>query len=305
MNFEFFQDIADLTILRDEPLKNHSSYRIGGPADLIVIPQTMEALKAILLKLKEQKLPYIILSQGTNVLFPDRGVSTTIIKIDPSAEFANFIKMQSAQGKSYINSGAGTPKADLVKFSLENSIDGFSFLAGIPGTLGGGIKMNAGTADGKFSAAVKSFTVITSSGDTKTYKNPSHLFSYRKLDIPGDEIIISMLLYTREGDSGIIRDKISEIIYLRKKKHPLSYPTCGCIFKNPPHAPAGLLIEKNKLKGYTVGGARVSELHGNFIVNSGEATSKDVTDVISHVKEVILKNEKIELHEEVVIIQES
>lgn len=293
----------DLDVYHNEPLKLHSTYKIGAEAKVLVVPKTMVALKKVLDIVKASKVPHLVIGQGSNILFPDEPLNQVVIKINPESRFLNYINTTMVHGKECIEAGAGTTKEKLVTYSFEHSLTGFEFLSGIPGTLGGGIKMNAGTSDGKYEDIVKSFTTINLAGKLKNYTNARQYFSYRKLDIPDDEIIINITFFARKGIKDKIKEKIDDIRDLRRHKHPLHFPNCGSVFKNPPHIPAGLLIEKNKLKGYTVGDAQVSDLHGNFIVNLGNATAKDVKAVIEHVKNTIMERENILLHEEVIIVE--
>jgi UDP-N-acetylmuramate dehydrogenase len=302
MDFSKF-NINDLEVLQNEPLSRHSTYSIGGKAKFLIIPGSDTALSKALEIINNNKLRFMVIGKGSNILFPDEGYNGIVLKLDPNAKFLNYINITEKYSKPCILAGAGTLKSDLVNFSIQNSITGFEFLAGIPGTLGGGIRMNAGTSKGKFQNIVKGFETISISGHKKVYNSPGSLFEYRKLNIPSDEIVTSLQFFLHKGEQEKIKKEIDEINTLRKTKHPLQYPNCGSVFKNPPHAPAGLLIEKNNLKGYTIGGARISELHGNFIINTGNAKAEDVKKLISHIKKVIFESEKINLEEEVIIVE--
>jgi UDP-N-acetylmuramate dehydrogenase len=297
------EKMQDILFLENESLSNHSYLKIGGRAKYFLYPQSKEGLIKVLKFLKQCECPFLIIGQGSNILFPDENFNGVVLKINPKAHFLNFIEIENIYGKDFISVGAGTLKSDLLKFALEKSFSNFSFLAGIPGTVGGGLKMNAGTSNGSFSSVVKSIKTIDLNGREKIYKNTENFFEYRKLNLPSDEILVCALLYTTRGDKNKIRFEIDKINNLRIQKHPLDLPNCGSVFKNPPFAPAGILIERNNLKGFRIGGAEISQKHGNFIVNTGGATSEDFKKMIEHIKKVIYDKEKIELKEEVVIIK--
>ncbi|MFC1496625.1 UDP-N-acetylmuramate dehydrogenase [Candidatus Margulisiibacteriota bacterium] len=271
-------------------LKNHTTFRIGGPAELFAIPSNIDELQK-LLKTNRQKL--FILGGGSNLLVSDSGFAGLVIK----TEKINYIKRSGNQ----ITAGAGTPLPKLIRYLSNAGLSGLEQLAGIPGTVGGAVKGNAGangSAIGEYVEIVKGFT---NKGKQKKYSKKRLKFSYRKSSISG--IIYEVVFKFKKSSKKIIQQRIKKAIQERKKKQPWGEYSAGSIFKNPKGMSAWRLIEGVGLKGQRVGGAMVSKKHANFIVNCGNATAQDVKKLILKMKTTIEKKFKILLRNEVVFVE--
>ncbi|MGB9730954.1 MULTISPECIES: UDP-N-acetylmuramate dehydrogenase [Calditerrivibrio] len=280
-------------IRSNEPLGNHCSYKTGGPARFFAEPKNNLELKLTWDFLHERNLRYIVIGNGTNVLFDDAGFDGVVLSLKKLNRFMII-------DKNILTAGSGILLDDMVVFSIINNLSGIEHLSGIPGTVGGAIYMNAGAFDTEIKDVVYSVEIFKD-GKFTTLKASELSFSYRKSSIK-DEIIVSgsFKLNFAKNDLKKIRE---EILNKRGEKQPLEYPSCGSVFKRPSGTYAGKLIEECGLKGFSIGGAKVSEKHSNFIINFNNASSKDIKDLISHVKMVVFQKTGIKLEEEVKIIE--
>jgi UDP-N-acetylmuramate dehydrogenase len=310
-----------MEIRKNVSLKNYSTFKIGGKAKYFtIVKTTKEILKAILWA-KENKIPFFILGGGSNVLFPDEGFNGLVIKMQNAK-----CKMQNENSKFKIICGAGLPLMKLVLKCVKIGATGLENLAGIPGTLGGAIWGNAGAFGREIGDLVKEVKVLnveSSKLEIKRLKNKDCKFSYRDSIFKRKKnwIILEATLKLKKGNKKEIERKIKEILKLRKEKQPLEFPSAGSVFKNVPvkdlpkkikekfkdkikngFLPAGLLIDVAGLKGYRIGGAKISEKHANFIVNLGKAKAKDVLELIRLIKRKIKRKFGVELKEEIQII---
>ncbi len=280
-------------IKSNEPLSKHCSYKTGGPARFFAEPKNNLELMLIWNFLQEKKLRYLVIGNGTNVLFDDAGFDGLILSLKKLNRFMII-------DKNILTAGSGILLDDMVLFSIINNLSGIEHLSGIPGTVGGAIYMNAGAFDTEIKDILYSVEIFKD-GEFTTLKASELSFSYRKSSIK-DEIVVSgsFKLNFAKNDPHKIRD---DILNKRGEKQPLEYPSCGSVFKRPPGTYAGKLIEECGLKGFSIGGAKVSEKHSNFIINFNNASSKDIKDLISHVKMVVFQKTGIMLEEEVKIIE--
>ncbi|ADR18043.1 UDP-N-acetylmuramate dehydrogenase [Calditerrivibrio nitroreducens] len=280
-------------IKSNEPLSKHCSYKTGGPARFFAEPKNNLELMLIWNFLQEKKLRYLVIGNGTNVLFDDAGFDGLILSLKKLNRFMII-------DKNILTAGSGILLDDMVLFSIINNLSGIEHLSGIPGTVGGAIYMNAGAFDTEIKDVLYSVEIFKD-GEFTTLKASELSFSYRKSSIK-DEIVVSgsFKLNFAKNDPHKIRD---DILNKRGEKQPLEYPSCGSVFKRPPGTYAGKLIEECGLKGFSIGGAKVSEKHSNFIINFNNASSKDIKDLISHVKMVVFQKTGIMLEEEVKIIE--
>lgn len=285
-------------ILIDEPMSKHISFRVGGPADILVKPSSEEQIKEILTFAKKENIPYLIMGNGSNLLVKDGGIRGIVIKI--SDNFNDF----SVEGKT-VTAQSGAMLSFMGKAIMRNNLTGFEFAAGIPGTLGGAIAMNAGAYGGEMKDIVKSVRLINSEGDIVELTNEEMQFAYRKSLLNKEEyIVLSAIIELEEGNYEEIRDRMKDLTNKRVTKQPLNLPSAGSTFKRPEGYFAAKLIEDSGLKGLTLRGAQVSDKHCGFVVNLGGAKAKDILDLIYVVKSTVYSKYGVMLEEEVKIIGE-
>jgi UDP-N-acetylmuramate dehydrogenase len=287
-----------LVIHKDEPLKNHSTYKIGGPADYFVIPETRDALIELIRTIKKQGIPYFIVGKGSNVLFSDKGFRGVVISLEKAA---NQI-IQKGSCKIYV--GAGVLLQDLVTYAEEHEIEGFDYLSGIPGTVGGALIMNAGAFVGEIGDRVIWVDVIEENGNLEIIYHNEIGFGYRKARELENKIVLGALLEGMKGQLEMLRENRMNYIQRRNQKQPLEFGSCGSVFKRPPGNYAGTLIEKAGCKGMRIGDAMVSTKHANFIVNLGNARASDVYELIKKVREIVYRKFGVLLEPEVKFVGE-
>ena len=294
------KDIPNLKIYIDEPMSKHTSFKIGGNADIFIKATSIDEIKKVLEFVNKENIKLTVIGNGSNLLVKDNGIrgitmQTCIdeIKIDDKNEFV------------YVNVTNGVKLASLAVNLQKQGIAGFEFASGIPGSIGGAIRMNAGAYGGEFKDIVEDVTFITRNGNIETLKNEDLDFSYRHskfCDVDG--IILSATLKLSKGDSKEIRKKMDDNFNHRKEKQPIELPSAGSTFKRGEDFISAKLIDDAGLKGYKIGGAQVSEKHAGFVVNVESATAKDVIDLINYIKEVVYNKFRKELKEEIEIIGE-
>ncbi len=285
------KDLPD--IRTNVPLKNHTTFRIGGPARFFFIAKTKENLIKAIQAANKNNLPFFILGHGSNLLVCDKGYDGLVIKL----QFENC-KLQ----EKSLYAEAGAKLANLVKLSLNRELTGLEWAAGIPGTIGGAIRGNAGAFKKAISDVIKKVEVLDSKNlRFKIYNLSDCKFGYRDSIFKQRKnlIILSAEIKLKIGDKNEIQKKIKEYLNWRRKNQPLNFPSAGSVFKNPKKNSAGKLIEKCGLKGKKIGKARISEKHGNFIVNLGGARARDVVNLIQLSKKKVKEKFKIELKEEI------
>jgi UDP-N-acetylmuramate dehydrogenase len=278
-----------------EPLARHTSLRIGGPADYFVIPASVDDILETLDFVRDSGLPWIVLGNGTNVLFPDEGYRGVIIKLGPSL---GRIEISGDR----VRAQAGASLAALISQVRAQGGRDFDFLVGIPGSVGGALVMNAGIPEGTISDVVTRVGALTFDGKFITLKAEECRFGYRASRFQEERLIVI------EGEFALGRGKAwdgEELLQRRKERQPLGVPSPGCVFRNPVgvNATAGQLLDWAGLKGLRVGGARISPKHANFIVNEGGATSRDVLQLIDIARSVVLKYWGVELKLELAVVE--
>ncbi len=272
-------------------MKNHTTFKIGGNADVVVFPKNIDELVEII---KNTKNP-LILGKGSNVLVSDEGIKGTVVITEKVSELE--IK------DNIITASCGVMLSKIANLALNNSLEGFEFASGIPGTLGGAILMNAGAYGGEMKDVVKSVTFCDENGDIFTIDNNGCEFSYRHSYFSDKKLyVLSAEIELKEGKKGNIREKMDDFNSRRKEKQPLNFPSAGSTFKRPDGYFAGKLISDCGLKGCTIGGAQVSEKHAGFVINTGDATCKDVLSLIEHCKKIVYETFGVELEPEVKIL---
>lgn len=296
---ELKEKMPGLTLLENEPMNVHSSFRIGGPVRALAVPEDVMSLSRVCAVLKENHLAPMILGNGTNILFPDEGLKDLFI-----ISTEKLTKMFLLDEET-IYAEAGVPLAKLAGFAHQNGLSGLEFASGIPGTLGGGVIMNAGAYGGEMKDAVES-VVCYYVQDQRLYEldREQCRFEYRNslFKKMGGCIVLSAVLKLKKGDSAEIAAKMRELNERRRDKQPLDLPSAGSAFKRPEGGYAAALIDECGLRGYTVGGAQISEKHAGFAVNIGGATSHDVYDLLKHVRDTVYLEKKVALEPEIIIL---
>lgn len=284
-------------LLFDEPLKKYTSINIGGPADLLALPKDKQELKSLLNDVQDLNLPITLIGGGSNLLVSDKGIrGLAIVTKDLKSQIRVIEK--DPLGKT-IHVEAGERLSKVCQFAINQSLSGLEFAAGIPGSLGGAIAMNAGTSSGDMSGIIKSIEVINRETLIFETKEKTSLeFSYRNLRDPG--IIVAAKIILKNADQKIIEETFKQNLLQKNATQPVSYASAGCFFKNPEKGKsAGELIEKSGLKGVSVNDAMVSKIHANYIVNLKNATCKDILSLKQQIQEVVFKKYNIKLETEV------
>ncbi len=283
-------------ILKNESLKKHSTFKIGGEAKYIVMPSCVDEIKELISYLKNKNIKFYVIGNGSNLLFDDDGFDGVIVKIAK-----NFSDVKIENNVIYAQSGATL--ARIANLALENSLTGFEFAAGIPGTVGGAIKMNAGAYGGEMKDVVVCTTYLDKNNEIKERVNEEQGFVYRNSAFSDDEIILSSKIILKKGNYDEIKLTMSDLNKRRREKQPLEYPSAGSTFKRPKGYFAAKLIDDASLRGVSIGDAQVSEKHTGFVVNKGNATKKDVVELMEHIKNTVKEKFGVELEAEVKIIE--
>ncbi|MFO7752344.1 MAG: UDP-N-acetylmuramate dehydrogenase [Desulfobacteraceae bacterium] len=288
--------------LVSEPMARHTSFGVGGPAEVLVLPETKQDVARILRICREERLKTIIVGGGTNILVPDSGIAGVVIRLLKLKQ--KIVENRPDSKKVLLDIPAGYSLASVLRLCSKSGLEGAEFAAGIPGTIGGAVRMNAGTPTGSMSDIVASVEVTDSSGETNIIPREHLDFSYRCLDSINGVITGVSLLLARE-DRKVVRKRIYRNYIRKKTTQPLLQKSAGCFFKNPVDGkPAGELIERCGLKGVKIGGAMVSPIHANFIVNTGSAVSRDILKLKDFILKEVFREFSIELQPEVIIKDE-
>lgn len=288
-------------VLFNEPLKNHLAYRVGGPADILVFPKTEDDLLWLSNVSESHQIPLTIIGRGTNLLVKDSGIRGITVSLEVSFKEIEEIRT-TPEGNTWVRAGGGVAKADLLNWSIEKALTGLEFSSGVPGTIGGGIYMNAGTKYGCYGDVLKELRLFDFKEGAKTFTRDQFHFGYREQTAVKNSIVLWATFELKPKDSQAIQTEVNRIIQERAEKQPLDFPSCGSTFKNPDGFSAGRLIEKAGLKGLTIGGAQVSDKHANFILNKGNAKAQDILDLISRIKDEVKRQFGVTLECEVIIL---
>lgn len=297
MNLDFYNQLVNYIdkkrVLVDEPMKNHTTFRVGGNADYFVMPQNPEEVKAIVSLCKKSGMPYYVLGNGSNLLVGDKGYRGLIVQIYKEM---NTIKIE---GKRVI-AQAGALLSRVGTATLEAELTGFEFAAGIPGTVGGAVVMNAGAYGGEMKDIIVSATVLTQDGDIITINKEDLELGYRTSVIAKKGYVVLEAEYQlQKGDKAAIRARMDELKVQRVTKQPLEYPSAGSTFKRPEGYFAGKLIQDAGLRGFQVGGAQVSEKHCGFVINKDQATAADIRELMRQVSDKVMQEFGVKLEPEV------
>lgn len=279
-----------------EPMSKHTTFRIGGPADLFLEPENAEQLLGARKILQEAGIPCFLLGNGSNLLVSDEGYRGAILKVGPNMSTIRV------EGNRLI-AGAGALMSQVAKAAWEHGLTGLEFVSGIPGTIGGGIAMNAGAYGGELCQVAYRVQVVTPEGELQELDNEAMEFGYRASIVKRLGLIVTEVeLELQPGDKDEIKSIMDDLAARRREKQPLEYPSAGSTFKRPEGYFAGELIMKAGLRGFQIGGARVSDKHCGFVVNMGDATAADVRAVINQVESRVRASFQVDLEPEVIFL---
>jgi UDP-N-acetylmuramate dehydrogenase len=280
-----------------EPMKDHTSFKVGGPADLLLIPESRDQLLAVLKILKGVNHPVFIIGNGSNLLVKDNGFRGIMIK-------TTGLKKVEIVGETLI-AEPGISLKELADVALSASLTGLEFASGIPGSLGGAATMNAGAYDGEMKHCIKSLEVLTEDGSIKTIPLEDCQFGYRQSVLQKNKwVLLAVTIGLSHGNQSAIRDKMEDLNSRRSEKQPLEYPSAGSTFRRPEGYFAGQLVQDAGFKGYRLGGAQVSEKHSGFVINKDNATAADILNLIAAIQNGVKEQFGVELKTEVIVIGE-
>lgn len=295
---KFCREFGENRVLLEEPMKRHTTFRIGGPAEIFVIPDNIEDVRKIIEICNAEDIPYFILGNGSNLLVSDKGYRGVVIQID-----RNFGTVE-IKGTE-IHASAGALLSTIAAAARKEALTGFEFAGGIPGTLGGAVVMNAGAYGGELKDVLKSVTVMDQKGNIFEIPAEELQMGYRTSIIKtAGYIVLNAVLSLKEGNPEEIKKLTRELSEQRISKQPLEYPSAGSTFKRPEGYFAGKLIMDSGLRGYQVGGAQVSEKHCGFVINTGDATAEDVCSLMKNVIEIVHEKFGVTLEPEVKFLGE-
>ena len=281
----------------DEKLSEYVNFKVGGPADILLIPNSKEQVIKSIKICKENNIPFYLIGNGSNILVRDGGFRGVVLSL-------KNVKNIYVDGEK-IEAECGVMLKEVSDKAIENSLTGFEFACGIPGTIGGAVFMNAGAYDGEISKVIESAEVIDENCNIIRLSREELDFGYRSsLVMKKGYTVLSAVFKLEKGQVKTIKELIEDLTNKRESKQPLEYPSAGSTFKRPTGYFAGKLIQDAGLKGYSIGGAAVSEKHSGFVINKGNATAKDITDLIKHIQDEVKKQFGVDLHPEVRIIGE-
>jgi UDP-N-acetylmuramate dehydrogenase len=292
------KEIGGEAILFDVPMSQYTTFRVGGNVEALYRARNLEELKEMMAFLMDEGIPYLIIGRGSDLLVRDGGLTGIAIILDGS-----FASIEDATvAEPYISAGAGLVLDKLVDFCTERGLAGAEFLAGIPGTVGGGVAMNAGSEGQEIKDLIREVTVLTGGGVVERRDSLSLKFTYRGLDLDPGEIILNAMLNLRFDKPASIRKRVISKVKHRKDRFPVDMPSAGSIFKNPEGNHAGRLIDAVGLKGRTIGEAMISPKHANFIVNTGKASASDIVALMDLAIVKVRETFDIELIPEIKIV---
>lgn len=292
-----------------EPMSRHTSLRVGGPAEALVAPENLEDLKALVKWSWNNRLPYLMVGEGTNLLVKDSGIRGIVIVLTQCQK--TIVQTGEKAGGPIVNASASVRMRSLCAYALKQGLEGMNFALGIPGTVGGGIMMNAGTSHGAMGNVLESITVLLPTGRTRRIRREQLDFSYRTLSWNRDltdgyhtqTVILDGAFCLRPSDPEKLKKEARTILKTRWKKQPLGRPSAGCFFKNPSSGKtAGQLIEMAGLKGKSIGGAEISSKHANFFINRHNASAADFLALMALTEETLSNKFNIDLEREVKIV---
>lgn len=290
--------VSEEDILTKEYMKNHTSFKIGGSADFLVTPRTVDQIQNLIITLKKENIPVFIMGNGSNLLVSDKGIRGVVIKL--SKNFSSF----SISGDE-VTAQSGILLSTLSKSIVNESLSGFEFASGIPGTIGGAVTMNAGAYDSEMKNIVEEVVAIDMDGNIRTFTNQEMNFRYRKSRVTDETLVVlEAKLKLEKGNIEDIKAKIDDFTVRRTTKQPLTAYSAGSTFKRPEGYFAGKLIEDAGLKGIIMRNAAVSSLHSGFVINTGDATCENILELIEFIKLTVFSKFGVMLEEEVRVVGE-
>lgn len=293
------QFVPKENILEKELMSRHTTFKVGGPCSVLVKIDEVGQLKKLLPFLAEEKIPYFFLGNGSNLLVSDKGYEGVVIT------YSQVLSDEVKADGNRITAGGGVLLSKVAKKALDESLTGFEFAAGIPGTVGGAMVMNAGAYDGEMKQVVESVEVVDTKGDIRVLSCEQMEFGYRTSLLKREPFIVTKVIFRlTKGDRNVIKDKMDDLAQRRREKQPLEYPSAGSTFKRPEGHFAGKLIMDAGLRGYQVGGARVSDKHCGFVINAGGATATDVYNLMEDVIKKVQEEFQVTLQPEVIRLGE-
>ena len=285
----------------DEPMSLHASLKLGGKADALVTIENEDQAGDVVRRLRQHNIPFLPVGNLTNILVRDGGYRGVLLWMRGLDQLE---VRPAAEGGYRIDAQAGVALGKVVNLAAVESLTGLEFSAGIPGSVGGALWMNAGAYGREMKDVVEEVRVIDGRGEKKILKRKDIAFAYRTSNLPQDVIVCGASFLLEKGQAPQIRARMDEIMKLRREKHPLMYPNAGSVFKNPPGIPAGKLIEELGLKGVRRGDVQVSKMHANFIVNKGQGTATDMETLMAYIQQQVRQERGIDLAIEIVVIGE-
>ena len=293
----FSKIYKDSQIQLDAKMSENIYFKVGGPVDILLTPNNVQQLKETIKICKENKIPFYVIGNGSNLLVKDGGIRGVVIKL------CELNKIERVDNK--IKAECGALLKDVSTEAINGSLSGFQFACGIPGTVGGAVFMNAGAYDGEISYVIERAEVLDDNEEIKILSKEELNLGYRKsIVMKKGYVVLSATFKLIPGDKEKIQARVDELTKRREERQPLEYPSAGSTFKRPEGYFAGKLIEDAGLKGFTIGGACVSNKHSGFVINKGNGTAKDILDLINHVKDEVKKQFGVELYPEVRILGE-
>jgi UDP-N-acetylmuramate dehydrogenase len=278
-------------------MRQFTSIKVGGPADSLFFPKDVDELRKLVRYARRKSIPFFILGKGTNLVVRDKGVRGWVISLTQG------MKKIQLNGE-VVEAEGGLPLQRLVQFTIQKGLTGLEPFFGIPGTVGGGLAMNAGAWGAELKDVLRSITLMKDDGEVVERSRPRLKFSYRRLDLPSSWIILKGRFQLKKGKKEEILERVKSYSEMRKRTQPLDSPSAGSIFKNPKESPAGKWIEEAGLKGFRMGQAMISDRHANFIINLGKATAGEVIDLMELVERKIYEKKGISLEREVKVVGE-
>lgn len=295
---ELREQLSEEIVLVNEPMQNHTTFEIGGPADMLICPHKVEEIKTVLDYCSIHQLPFMILGMGSNLLIRDKGIRGIVIKLG-----SNFNKWQVDEEQIWAQ--AGLRLSDLAKKAAQHALTGLEFAEGIPGSLGGAVLMNAGAYNGEMQDIIIAVEAVDPAGAVRTFSREEIGFAYRQSVFQENRYtVLSARMQLSSGIKENIYAKMQQHARNRREKQPLEFPSAGSTFKRPPGYFVGPMVEELKLKGYRIGGAEVSTKHAGFIVNRGGASAADVLNLIQHIQVAAKAKFGVDLRPEIRIVGE-
>jgi len=294
--------LPDLDLLWNEPLSRHTTFRVGAPVACLAQPRSIAALQTLIGRLRHEGIPHFLLGAGSNLLASDEPWDGVAIQLGLCCGGIHLEPPRSGADTNLLRVGAGAKLARLLRFSVQRGLGGFEPLVGIPGTVGGAVVMNAGTQDGSITDVLDAVTIMETTGDPREVPKSRLEIEYRSVTLPEGSLILEASFSVKPTDPRHIRSKLRDAMKRRRATQPLGWPSAGCIFKNPPGQSAGALIERAGLKGLRCGDAEISSWHANWIINLGQASSRDVLTLVQIAEERVFEAFGVRLEREIRVL---